>query len=182
MTMAKTKVKSATILLVSGELDKAITAFEVALALASMGEQVNMWFIFYGVNSIKKPQSFICRIRKLFQTTRPAPGRVIETDLLLQRFIPFLNSSSSSLLPLSQLNFLGAGSRFVKYIMRRKGAPSLEELVKEAGDMGVTFKICQPCVDILMVDTENDLTVNAEVSGVSSYAVDVSKSHYNVTF
>ncbi|RDH82975.1 MAG: hypothetical protein DIZ80_11980 [endosymbiont of Galathealinum brachiosum] len=180
--MTKSKGKNATILLVSGELDKAITAFEVALALASMGEQVNMWFIFYGVNSIKKPQSLMRRFRKLFQKAQPAPGRVIETDLLLQRFIPFLNSSSNSMLPLSQLNFLGLGSRFVKYIMRRKGAPSLEYLVKEADSMGVTFKICQPCVDILMIDTEKDLMVKAEVSGVSSYAVDVSKSHYNVTY
>jgi len=180
--MPKTKANSATILLVSGELDKAIPAFEVALALASMGDHVNMWFIFYGVNSIKKPRSLIYRFKKLFKKSEPAPGRVLETDLLLQRVIPFLNSSSNALLPLSQLNFLGIGSRFVKYIMHRKGAPSLECLVKEAVNLGVTFKICQPCVDTLMLDTENDLIVKAEVSGVSSYAVDVSKSHYNVTF
>jgi len=180
--MSKTIGKSATILLVSGELDKAIPAFEVALALASMGEKVNMWFIFYGVNSIKKPRSLLYRFKKLFKKIQPAPGRVLETDLILQRFVPFLNSHSNELLPLSQLNYLGVGSRFVKYIMRRKGAPSLESLVKEADNLGVTFKICQPCVDILMLDTENDLIVKAEVSGVSSYAVDVSKSHYNVTF
>lgn len=180
--MTKTKNKSATILLVSGELDKAIPAFEVALALAAMGEHVNMWFIFYGVNSIKKPRNLIYRLKGLFKKSEPASGRVLETDLLLQRVVPFLNSGSSALLPLSQLNFLGIGSRIVKYILHRKGAPSLECLVKEAANLGVTFKICQPCVDVLMLDTENDLIVKAEVSGVSSYAVDVSKSHYNVTF
>jgi len=180
--MPKIKDKSATILLVSGELDKAITAFEVALAMSSMGEQVNMWFIFYGVNSIKKPRSFLNRLNEMRIKSKPAPGRVLETDLLLQRFIPFLNSSSNARLPLSQLNYLGVGSRIVKYIMRRKGVPSLERLVQEAENMGVNFKICQPCVDILMLDTEKDLVVKAEVSGVSSYAVDVSKSHYNVTF
>ena len=176
------KDKNATILLVSGELDKAITAFEVALAMAAMGEQVNMWFIFYGVNAIKKPRSLLYRFKEIINKSKPAPGRVLETDLLLQRIIPLLNSSSNSQLPLSQLNFLGIGSRFVKFIMRCKGSPSLECLVKEAENLGVNFKICQPCVDILMLDTEDDLIVKAEVSGVSSYAVDVSKSHYNVTF
>jgi len=180
--MSKVKDKNATILLVSGELDKAITAFEVALAMAAMGEEVNMWFIFYGVNAIKKPRSLLYRLNEIIKKSKPAPGRVLETDLLLQRVIPFLNSDSNAKLPLSQLNFLGIGSIFVKFIMRCKGAPSLEYLVKEAENMGVKFKICQPCVDILMLDTEDDLIVKAEVSGVSSYAVDISKSHYNVTF
>lgn len=42
-------------MLVSGELDKAILAFDIAAGQAAMGVQVNMWFILYGVNAIKSP-------------------------------------------------------------------------------------------------------------------------------
>jgi len=174
--------KSATILLVSGELDKAITAFEIATAMAAMGIQVNMWFIFYGINSIKKPKSLISRLKQLFTAMHELPGRNLETDKLPQRLIPFLNSPTGNSLPLSQLNFFGTGRLLVHYAMQNKHAPLLEEMIKEAATLGVSFKICQPCVDILMLDIENDFLVNAQPLGASSYVVDIMKSHANLTF
>lgn len=59
--MSQENINKATLLLASGDLDKAIVAFEVACAMAAMGTQVNMWFILYGINSIKKPTGFFSR-------------------------------------------------------------------------------------------------------------------------
>lgn len=173
---------NATVFLVSGELDKAIAAFEVAIGFAAMGIKVDMWFILYGINSIKKPRSLIDRVKYLFKTMSDSPGRKTETDVLSQRIIPFLNKGTNSSLPLSHLNFLGLGSLLVNYVIKHKGAPQLFELVKEADALGVNFKICQPCIDILMLDIENDLLVEAKAFGVSTYTLDVMKSHYNGVF
>ncbi len=174
--------KSATVFLVSGELDKAIAAFEVATGMAAMGVKVNMWFILYGTNSIKKQRSLRFRFKRLFQIMRESPGRRPETDLTIQRLIPFLNRSAATSLPLSQLNVLGIGKLLVNHVMQKKGSPLLLDMIEQAKDLGVEFKICQPCVDILMLDVENDLLVDAEVAGVSRYVMDVMKSHYNATF
>lgn len=174
--------KNATIFLVSGDLDKAIAAFEVATGLAAMGVNVKMWFILYGINSIKKPRSFPQRVKRLFSAMKEAPGRRPETDLASQRLIPFLNSASIHSLPLSQLNIFGVGPTLVNFVIRNKGAPELVEMVEQAVSLGIEFKICQPCIDILMLDTNEDLIVDAEVSGVSSYIMDVMNSHYNATF
>ena len=40
-------------MLVSGEMDKAILAFEVAAGFAALGMSVQMWFVLYGVNCLK---------------------------------------------------------------------------------------------------------------------------------
>ena len=182
MNKEDTNKKSATIFLVSGDLDKAIAAFEVATGFAAMGVEVKMWFILYGINSIKKQRSFPIRVKRLFRAMKEAPGRRPETDLASQRLIPFLNSASINSLPLSQLNIFGVGPALVNFVIRKKGAPLLAEMVEQAASLGVEFKICQPCVDILMLDINEDLIVDAEVSGVSSYVMDVMNSHYNATF
>ncbi len=174
--------KRATVFLVSGELDKAIAAFEVATGFAAMGYQVDMWFILYGINSIKKHKGFVQRLKYFTQQMREAPGRRPHTDSDIQRLIPFLNSSSSRSLPLSQLNYFGIGSALVGLVSRRKNSPLIHEMVMTAEELGVNFKICQPCVDILMLDVEEDLIVDAEVSGVSAYVRDVMNAHYNATF
>lgn len=174
--------KNATIFLVSGEFDKALAAFEVATGFAAMGVHVDMWFIFYGINSIKKPRSFVERCKQLFKVYREAPGRRHETDIMLQRVVPFLNSSSCRSVPLSHLHLFGLGTLLVNFLMRHKQSPSLQQLVLEAEKLGVSFKICQPCVDVMMINADEDLIVNATVSGVSSYAVDALNSHFNVTF
>ncbi len=182
MSDSSIKNKSATVFLVSGELDKAIAAFEVATGFAAMGVDVKMWFILYGINSIKKPRSLGGRFRQLFKKMREAPGRRPQTDHAIQRLIPFLNSSSTDKLPLSQLNVFGVGTTLVNFVIRYKGAPELNDMVRQAVDLGVEFKICQPCIDIMMLDIEEDLIVDAEVSGVSSYFMDVMDAHYNATF
>lgn len=52
------ETEKATILLVSGELDKAILAFEIAAGMAAMGTEVSMWFVLYGVNCLKNQRVF----------------------------------------------------------------------------------------------------------------------------
>ena len=171
----------ATVLLLSGELDKAIVAFEVACGMAAMGTQVNMWFIFLGLNVIKKPTGFFSR-HKWVLSRKIAPGRKPNTDVGLQSVLQVLNYAGPDQLPLSQLNYFGWGPRLLRYIMRKKGSPSVLKLINDACELGVCFKICQPCIDVLALDVENDLIVDAEVSGVSSYVMDTRTSYYNGVF
>lgn len=179
--MTEANKNSATILLVSGELDKAVVALEVACAMAAMGKQVNMWFIIFGINVIKKPVSFFSLKKWRLSKTKSA-GRVPATDVALQVLVKALNHDGADKLPLSQLNYFGLGPRILHFIMRKKGSPTIQRLLQEADALGVTFKICQPCVDVLALDVDNDLLIRAEVSGVSSYVRDTDASHYNAVF
>ena len=49
--------KKATILLQSGDLDKALCAFIFANGYAALGIEVKMWFMIWGYNCLKKRKS-----------------------------------------------------------------------------------------------------------------------------
>ncbi|NTV94438.1 MAG: hypothetical protein HGA75_03365 [Thiobacillus sp.] len=173
--------KKGVILLVSGDLDKALLAFEIAVGFQAMGMQMSMWFVLYGANCLRKPRSVLSPA-KWFGRLRGGRGRVPETDSVLQHVVRGLNHDGACNLPLSQLNYGGLGPMIVRRIMRRKGMMQLEDLVLKAQEIGVRFTICQICVDAMAVSVPDDLIVEAEVKGVSAYYLDVADADYNVTF
>lgn len=170
----------ATIMLASGELDKALTAFEIATGFAAMGIHVDMWFTLYGVNCLRKPRS-VWSWRKWLPRKRPTgSGRMPHTDSTLQYLMATMNHANSNHLPLSQNNLFGAGPWLLNRIMRRKGIASLDKLIQAADSLGIQFKICQVCIDAFALNVEEELLVQAEVLGISTYALDAQNSHYNV--
>jgi len=177
-----TDPNKATILLVSGELDKAILAFEIAAGMAAMGTEVNMWFVLYGVNCLKKPRSLFSYGKWFPKKAKAGLGRNPDTDMSLQKIIQVLNHDGADKLPLSQLNYFGAGPLILNKVMKKKGIPSLHRLIKETETLGVNFRICQICIDALALNIEEDLIVNAEVLGVSTYALETKSAHYNAVF
>lgn len=174
------ETKKGTVLLASGELDKALLAFEIATGFQAMGWEMNMWFVLYGVNSIRKPKSTFSPSKWLGKL-KNGPGRVPETDLALQYIVRGLNHEGASHLPLSQLNYLGLGPAIFRRIMKRKGMAQIEDLIQSANDIGVKFTICQICVDAMAFAVPDDLVVEADVKGVSSYCLEVAESQFNIT-
>ena len=173
--------KKGVILLVSGELDKAILAFEIAAGFQAMGMEMSMWFVLFGADCLRKPRSRFSPA-KWFGRLRGGPGRRPETDVMLQHVVRGLNHDGAGHLPLSQLNFAGTGPLLLRHIMRRKGMAPLEDLIRYARDLGVRFTICQICVDAMAVAVPDDLIVDAAVSGVSAYYLEVAAADYNVAF
>lgn len=173
--------KKGVVLLVSGELDKALLAFEIASGFQAMGMQMHMWFVLYGANCLRKPRSHFS-FAKWFGRLGGGLGRRPETDTPLQRVVRGLNHDGARHLPLSQLNFGGLGPRIIRHIMRRKGMMPLEDLILTARDLGVRFTICQICVDAMAFSVPEDIIVEADVRGVSGYYQDVADADYNVTF
>jgi len=180
-TTAPVRGKKGVILLISGELDKAIIAFEIAAGFQAMGMNMSMWFVLYGANCLRKSRSTFS-LTKWFRRLGGGVGRAPETDMAMQYIVRGLNHDGANNLPLSQLNFGGLGPWLIRRIMRRKGMMQLEDLILNARNMGVRFTICQICVDAMAVSVPDDLIVEADVKGVSAYYLDAADADYNVTF
>ncbi len=174
--------RKGTVLLVSGDFDRALLAFEVAAGFQAMGMEMSMWFVLYGVNCIKKPQPFLAPRKWWGRKRKPSPGRNPDTDIWLQHIVRALNRDGAQHLPLSQLNFGGLGSWIMRTIMRRKGMAQIEDLINMSRELGVRFVVCQVCVDALALTIPDDLVVDAELKGVSAYYLAVAESHYNAVF
>ncbi|MBU0673907.1 MAG: DsrE/DsrF/DrsH-like family protein [Proteobacteria bacterium] len=171
--------KKATILLQSGELDKALSAFIFANGYASLGIEVKMWFMIWGYNCLKKRKSWFS-FRRKYDPVRESGYRVLETDNILQPMVEMLNRGGVNHLPMSRLNLLGLGPILFNKMLKRKGIMGLEELIRSAEDLGVKFKMCQICFDALGISVDDLIVPNVEVKGVAEYARDTMEAHVNL--
>jgi peroxiredoxin family protein len=174
--------KQGTVLLVSGEFDKAIAAFEIAAGMSAMGMTMHMWFLLFGANALRKPIHRLSPRRWLaFPPYAAGPGRNPDTDSPYQWMLRALIPTGVRQLPLSQLNFAGIGPRLLRSIIERKRMAQLDVLIHSCQELGVTFTICQVCVDSMAL-IPDDFVVDVNVRGVSTYTLQVGESHYNAVF
>ena len=173
--------KKGTILLLSGELDKALSAFVIASGFAALGVEMKMWFMIFGHNCLKKRKSLFARRRRP-DPKREGQYRDLTTDNILQPMVEMLNRGGAGHLPLSQLNLMGLGPKLFDRMLKKKNIPSLEELIHSADELGVKFNICQICCDALGLSVDDLIVPNVEVRGVSAYMKDTMEAHVNLTF
>ncbi|SFD12223.1 CoA-disulfide reductase [Clostridium uliginosum] len=140
----------ATLVVFSGDLDKAIASFIIATGAASMGKEVTMFFTFWGLNILKKkdrPKVNKDSMEKMFDIMLPGhPGK----------------------LPLSQMNMMGMGSAMIKQIMKKHNVDDLETLIKNAIGMGVNVVACSMSMDLMGIKKEEFID-GVEIGGVASY-------------
>jgi peroxiredoxin family protein len=172
--------KRVTILLQSGELDKALSAFILANGYASLGMEVKMWFMLWGYNCLKRRKSLLSVFRRRRDPAREAAYRTPETDNFLQPMVEALNRGGANHLPLSQLNLMGLGPALFGKMLKKKGIMGLEELIRSASDLGVRFKVCQICFDALGSSVDDLIVPDVEVKGVADYARDTMDAHVNL--
>ena len=156
-----TSAKGKSFILFSDDLDKALATFVLANGAAATGEKVTIFFTFWGLNAIKKDKK--PRVKK---------------DLFGRMFSMMLPSGSRKL-KLSKMNMGGAGSKMMRYIMKRKNIESLETLRDMAIENGVEFIACQMSMDVMGV-TKEELLDNVTIGGVATYMNRATSSDVNL--
>ncbi|MBI5496828.1 MAG: DsrE/DsrF/DrsH-like family protein [Deltaproteobacteria bacterium] len=169
-----------TILLQSGELDKALSAFIFANGYAALGLDVTMWFMLFGYNCLKKRRGLWSLFRRKTDVARESAYRNLETDNVLQPMVELFNRGGARHLPLSQINLGGVGPALLGVMLRKKGIMGLDELIHSAADLGVKFKMCQICFDAMGISVEDLVVPDVEVSGVAEYARDTLNAQVNL--
>jgi len=134
--MAEEKKEKLTIVMFSGDLDKALAGFILATTAASMGMEVSMFFTFWGLNIIKKNEGSI-----------PSKG-------LMRKMLNFINRGGSKRLKLSKFNMLGLGTGMMKRLMKEQNMPSVDEFIKTALEMGIKLVPCSNTCGIMGVPPE----------------------------
>ena len=140
----------------SGDLDRVLAAFVIATGAAAMGQQVSMFFTFWGLGVLKKDTQF--------------SGKTLP-----QRMMALMAPGSSQQLPVSQMNFFGAGAKMLRSMMKAKNVNSLEEMISLARELGVRMIACEMSRDVMGIK-ESELVPGLECGGVASFLADSLKS------
>ena len=135
------------IILLSGDFDKAMAAFMMANGAAAMGMEVSMFFTFWGCSVIKK-------------------GRKLKGKKFTHKLINLMLPGSAKDLAPSKMAFGGIGRKFFNYMMDGEMA-SLEEQIEIAKEMDITFQICAPSLGLMGFD-DDEWVVPVDVCGVAA--------------
>lgn len=145
------EMKKLSLISMSGDFDKVIAVFTLASGAAAVGYEVNIFFTFWGLNSIKKET-----------------GRRFIGSGFLARFFNFLLGGRKSL-PLSRLNFGGLSPILMTGMMKSKNVATLEELFDASKALGVRFYACEMAMHVLGLTRNDFIPEVKDVLGVASF-------------
>jgi peroxiredoxin family protein len=112
------------LLVFSGDLDRVLGAFIIATGAAAMGQQVSMFFTFWGLSVLKKDTQ-------------------LSGKTFFQKMMAVTSPASSESLPVSRMNYFGMGAKMLRSMMQEKRVSSLEEMVSLARELGVRMTACE---------------------------------------
>ncbi len=150
-----------TMVVFNGDLDRAIATFIIANGAAASGKKVTLFFTFWGLNIIRKPE------------------HVPAAKSFMDRMFGFMLPRGSKKLPLSRMKMLGLGAPMIRKVMKAKQISSLEELMETAVAQGVEIVACQMSMDVMGIKQEG-LIDGAAVGGVGYYLGKANRSGINL--
>ena len=151
-----------TLVLFSGELDKALAAFNIAIGAASMGMEVSMFFTFWGLNIIKKNEGSI------------------KSKGIMRKMLNLMNRGGSKRLPLSRFHMLGLGKWMMGKLMRQSKMPSIQEMIAMSSEMGVKFIACTTTLGMMGITKETLIPEVDRFAGVATYLAEARESKVNL--
>lgn len=136
---AKTPEREKMVLIAaSGDLDKAWPVFILATTGAAYGMEVTIFFTFWGLGILKKPDAGITG------------------EDWRQKMLSVFKRGTTDHLQLSTMNFGGMGPKMMKDLADKHKVASVQELLELSQEMGVKLWPCQMTMDLMGL-TRDDL-------------------------
>jgi len=151
-----------TLVVFSGEMDKALVAFNIAIGAASMGMDVSMFFTFWGLNIIKKNEGSI------------------KSRGIMRKMLNFMNRGGSHRLPLSRFHMFGLGKWMMGKLMRDAKFPSVDELIATAKEAGVKFIACTNTMGVMGLSKDAFIPEVDSFGGVATYLAEAKEGRVNL--
>ena len=131
------------IAIVSGDMDKILAAMVISLGAAALDTHVKLFFSFWSLSALR-------------DTKKKAVGK----DFISKMFGLMLPEGRNKL-RLSNMNMAGLGPLMIRYLMKKQGVLSLDQMFKEAGDLGIEITVCEMSMNLMgfkkeeMIDYHN---------------------------
>lgn len=155
------KPEGSSMVVFSGDLDKAIASFIIANGAAASGKKVTMFFTFWGLNVIRKSD------------------KVQVNKSMIGRMFGAMMPRGSRKLSMSKMNMMGIGAKMIRGVMKNANISSLEDLMQTAIDQGVEIVACQMSMDVMGI-TKEELIDGVKIGGVGYYLGKADESGINL--
>ena len=153
--------KRTTIVLFSGDYDKAMAAYIIANGAAAYDHEVTIFHTFWGINALRKSEPV--NVQKGF----------------LEKMFAKMMPRGAEKLGLSNMHMAGMGPKMIKHVMNMHNAMTLTQLVDMAHEQGVKLITCTMTMDLLGLQKE-ELLDGVEYAGVAAYLADAEDGNVNL--
>ncbi|MBU7594975.1 DsrE/DsrF/DrsH-like family protein [Metabacillus halosaccharovorans] len=156
-----TEKKKTTIVLFSGDYDKAMAAYIIANGAAAYDHEVTIFHTFWGLNALRKDENI--QVKKGFM------------EKMFGKMMP----RGAEKMGLSKMNFAGFGPKMIKEVMKKHNAMPLSNLIEMAQEQEVKLVACTMTMDLLGLQQE-ELLDNIDYAGVAAYLADAEEGNVNL--
>ncbi|MBM7573274.1 DsrE/DsrF/DrsH-like family protein [Aquibacillus albus] len=153
--------KKTTIVLFSGDYDKAMAAYIIANGAAAYDHEVTIFHTFWGLNALRKDENI--EVKKGFM------------EKMFGKMMP----RGADKMGLSKMNFAGVGPKMIKDVMKKHNAMPLPDLVEMAKEQDVKLVACTMTMDLLGLQKE-ELLDGIDYAGVAAYLGDAEDGNVNL--
>jgi len=151
-----------TLILFSGEMDKALAAFNIAIGGATSGMDVTIFFTFWGLNVIKRNEGSI------------------KSKGIMRKMLNFMNRGGAKRLPLSKFHMMGMGKSMMQALMKDINFPQVDELMRIATGLGVKFIACTTTMGMMGIGQDAFIPEVESFAGVATYVAEAAESKINL--
>ncbi|PEJ59127.1 hypothetical protein CN692_06510 [Bacillus sp. AFS002410] len=153
--------KKTTIVLFSGDYDKAMAAYIIANGAVAYDHEVTIFHTFWGLNALRNDENI-----------------AVEKGFLEKMFSKMMPRGADKM-GLSKMNFSGFGPKLIKNAMKKHNALSLPQLIEMAQEQEVKLVACTMTMDLLGLQ-QKELLDNIEYAGVAAYLADAEEGNVNL--
>jgi peroxiredoxin family protein len=147
------------IAIVSGDLDKIIAAMVISIAAAAMDTKVKLFFSFWALSALRSKD-------------KKGKGK----DFISKMFGIMLPKGKNSL-SLSKMNMCGMGPVMIKYLMKKQGVFSLDQMFEEAGVLGIEIVVCEMSMGLMGFKKEEMIDYpHLSYAGAATFVCDANES------
>lgn len=153
--------KRTTIVLFSGDYDKAMAAYIIANGAAAYDHEVTIFHTFWGLNALRKDEPL--GLKKGF----------------LEKMFAKMMPRGADKMGLSNMNFAGMGPKMIKHVIKKHNAMTLPQLIEMAQEQDIKLVACTMTMDLLGLQQE-ELLDDIEYAGVAAYLADAEDGNVNL--
>ncbi|MCM3709540.1 DsrE/DsrF/DrsH-like family protein [Sporosarcina luteola] len=155
------ETKKTTIVLFSGDYDKAMAAYIIANGAAAYDHEVTIFHTFWGLNALRKED------------------HVPVKKGLLEKMFGKMMPRGADKMGISKMNMAGMGPKMIKHVMKKHNAMTLPQLIELAQEQDIKLVACTMTMDLLGLD-QAELLEGIDYAGVAAYLADAQDGNVNL--
>lgn len=145
--------------LFSGDLDKALAAFIIATGSVAMGMDAVIFLTFWGTPLLRKKD------------------KTVAGKDFMSKMFGWMLPKGASRATLSKMNMGGMGTVMLKDLMKKKNVASLDQMIDMAGELGVKIYICEMSMDLMGFKREEMIDYpDLKYAGVATFLAEAKNS------